>query len=127
MQAEQIEIANNVADYLLAASLVPTAYFAVTYTFRPPRVKGTVGATFALLAWALFVIETIVALSLFLGPEYPLRWLLRDIGYGSLFLAMTLICVVYEIERRSATPRIDAWRERQRARVRARLSRLLHR
>lgn len=119
MQAEQIEIANNVADYFLAAALIPTFLLAVSYSFREPRIKGTVGTSFVLVVWALLLIEIIVVLSLFLGPEYPYRWLLRDIGYGALFVFMTIIYIVYEIERRSSVPVIDAWRARQRARVRA--------
>ena len=115
---EQAEFWNTIADDGLFLSFIPTALYAFRYTFRRPRRKGFVGIANILIAWSLMMIQLVVGASLFFGVDYPFRPLFRNIGYWSLFLAMTLVYITFEIESHSASPVIDAWLDKVRCRIR---------
>lgn len=95
---------NNIADIILLTSLPAVVYFTISYGIRAKWWKTLIGIMFFSLGAALTIFDSIVLLSLFLGPDYYGRPVIRVVGYVLLSLSLYFICIVYEVERRSPTP-----------------------
>lgn len=122
MTPEQIEVALTVGDWILFAGLPASLYFTVMYAIRSPWWQSIVGVSQFILGASLVLLQSVVMLSLILGPTYEGRWLVRIIGYGALTVALYYHAFVYEMERRSPDPVLPItpsafWRK-----VRARLT-----
>lgn len=72
----------TIGDWLLLSSMPALALFVGFYFFASPWKKLLVGRSLMYFAASLFLISGIVLLSLFLGPDYPGRELVRIAGYG---------------------------------------------
>lgn len=96
-----VDTLNNIADIILLVSLPAVLYFTVSYGLRAPWWKSLIGIMFFSLGAALSIFDAIVLLSLFLGPDYPGRPIIRIFGYVLLTLSLYFICIVYEVERRT--------------------------
>lgn len=102
----------EIGDILQAIGILPILVFFIHYVIvrplsrtvngsrRVPWWHSKIGIMFAMLLFAIFVQQLVVVLSLTFGPDYPLRWLVRDIGFGSLIIAACYMYVVYVIESR---------------------------
>lgn len=101
---------NTLANYLIAAGLVPAAVFTIDYVIiRPwrgfvPWWHSAIGVMFATLGLSISLVSLVVVCSLFLGTDYPGRPIVRVVAYAGFALAMVQLLAVYLIERNSATP-----------------------
>lgn len=128
MQETLNEIGNNTADWILAVGGLFGLIFTLHYGFKAPwwRVAvlddegnvqydaqgnkitepNRIGRMFMMFGVALCLFSAIVLLSLFLGPTYPGRVLVRLFGYSFYTLAVFGFTLTYFRERRSAVPRL---------------------
>lgn len=104
-----------IGDWTLVAGLLPATLFLVIYGGFHPWYRSLVGWLFVLLGLAIVSVDVVVLLSLFLGTEYPGRWIVRVIGYAIHSSSGWALLAIYLVERRKPLPVIPISRKDHRA------------
>lgn len=115
MLAAMDDVLSSVSQFLVLFSLIPAGYFVIDYVVvRPfltgrdingqkrkryaPWWKSGIGVMFAMLGSSIFFTDVVITLSLWLGPDYPARQIVRVLLYGYCAVAITVLAVVYGVE-----------------------------
>lgn len=79
-----IDMLNNVADWILLTALPGIGLFVIFYAKKSPWKKMFVGRTMMYLAVALGTLFLVNTASIYLGPDYPFRSVIRVLAYSTL-------------------------------------------
>lgn len=99
-------------DMILLLGIFPALFFLFDYGLRRPFLgfvpwwKSSIGWMFMVMALGFVATDTAVLMSIFLGPEYPGREVVRIIAFGFSTLASFVLTVVYLREKRLRGPRV---------------------